>query len=609
MARKFDIEVLIGANDRASSKLKKVTLATAAIATAAVAAAAVLTVAAFKAAKAAGVQELQETKLAAALRNVESASEDGAEKLIALAGALQKTTGFADEQTIAAQAMLATFQLNEIQIAAITPRLLDMAAATEKASGEQADLQAIAIALGKGFTGQAGQLSRYGVVLSDATKKSGDFNAILADLDKNFKGIAEESGETFIGKTRIMDAVLGDLVEKVGAQLIPVFETLIDIVSTRIIPVMEEWIKNNSSFVNEVLPKMVSALLNGLIPALEILFGMISLALTPVKALFSVLGSIATELDKVAVNAAKATAAFRTLSEERLALLKEQRDALLMATEAERKLASEGKLRMSEESADLRELHQLTQAIHFLEVDLADRKLQNRIDNNEAAVQNEIFTAERQKAIDIAVAASQDKQRKKRLKAMQKETAARIQMIDTIAGSMQAGFVSMLKAEDSFATSAKKLFAGVRDTILNMIAELITAEIARFAVVKILGIKEAQTKAVAAHANIPIFGLAIGLAAAAALASAIGGFANGVRNFGGGLAIVGERGPELVDLSRGSSVISNTQTRGVLAGAGGGGLTFIFTGNTVMGDNAIEEFSDIVSDNIMSKVKNLINVS
>jgi len=41
--------------------------------------------------------------------------------------------------------------------------------------------------------------------------------------------------------------------------------------------------------------------------------------------------------------------------------------------------------------------------------------------------------------------------------------------------------------------------------------------------------------------------------------SLIPGFATGVQNFGGGLAVVGERGPELVNLPRGSDVIPNGQ--------------------------------------------------
>lgn len=46
------------------------------------------------------------------------------------------------------------------------------------------------------------------------------------------------------------------------------------------------------------------------------------------------------------------------------------------------------------------------------------------------------------------------------------------------------------------------------------------------------------------------------------------GFASGVTNFGGGLAVVGESGPELVRLPSGSDVIPNRQTTAMLANAG-----------------------------------------
>ena len=42
--------------------------------------------------------------------------------------------------------------------------------------------------------------------------------------------------------------------------------------------------------------------------------------------------------------------------------------------------------------------------------------------------------------------------------------------------------------------------------------------------------------------------------------SNIPGFANGVQNFSGGLAMVGERGPEMVQLPKGSNVIPNQTT-------------------------------------------------
>lgn len=47
--------------------------------------------------------------------------------------------------------------------------------------------------------------------------------------------------------------------------------------------------------------------------------------------------------------------------------------------------------------------------------------------------------------------------------------------------------------------------------------------------------------------------------------------ASGANNYGGGVTLVGERGPEIVDLPRGSNVYSATQSANALRNAGGGG--------------------------------------
>lgn len=56
------------------------------------------------------------------------------------------------------------------------------------------------------------------------------------------------------------------------------------------------------------------------------------------------------------------------------------------------------------------------------------------------------------------------------------------------------------------------------------------------------------------------------VAIGALLQKAIPGFAVGVQNFAGGLAVVGERGPELVRLPRGSDVIPNSRLGGIEGG-------------------------------------------
>ena len=60
------------------------------------------------------------------------------------------------------------------------------------------------------------------------------------------------------------------------------------------------------------------------------------------------------------------------------------------------------------------------------------------------------------------------------------------------------------------------------------------------------------------------------------------GLANGTSNFAGGLAIVGEQGPELVDLPTGSAVIPNDRI-------GGGGVTVNVTGNVVRDEQALAD--------------------
>lgn len=70
----------------------------------------------------------------------------------------------------------------------------------------------------------------------------------------------------------------------------------------------------------------------------------------------------------------------------------------------------------------------------------------------------------------------------------------------------------------------------------------------------------------------------------------IPGFATGVENFKGGWAMVGERGPELVNLPRGASVVSNQDSKNALGG-GGGGVTNNFNGTINLNSaDAVEAF-------------------
>jgi len=188
-----------------------------------------LAVAIKKSTEAAKKQFIAEAKLIGSLSNVASASEGGATELIKYASELQKVTTFSDENIISGMAMLGTFQLNETQIKAITPRMLDMATATSTAALEGGDLSAIALQLGKAFTGQVSSLTRSGVLIDKTAHKMAlakgsteEFNFILDELDRNFKGMAEQIAKSPVGALLQMENKIDDNVEAIGTRMIPI---------------------------------------------------------------------------------------------------------------------------------------------------------------------------------------------------------------------------------------------------------------------------------------------------------------------------------------------------------------------------------------------------
>jgi len=118
---------------------------------------------------------------------------------------------------------------------------------------------------------------------------------------------------------------------------------------------------------------------------------------------------------------------------------------------------------------------------------------------------------------------------------------------------------------------------GLFDSIFSSVGSQIQ-QLGKFLIesgVKIAAAKKAFTKLLAS----PLASIAVGVALVAfgaILKSVVGkkpqGFATGTRNFSGGTAIVGERGPELIGLPRGASVTPNAQSNAILNGASSGGF-------------------------------------
>lgn len=123
--------------------------------------------------------------------------------------------------------------------------LLNLAQDISIATGR--DLASVSIALSRASQGQFTALSRLGIPLDDATKKSKDFDKVLELLNDQFGGAAEAAANTFGGQLKILGGQFGEIVESIGAALLPYLERfskfLVDNVAPavqRIVTVMGE---------------------------------------------------------------------------------------------------------------------------------------------------------------------------------------------------------------------------------------------------------------------------------------------------------------------------------------------------------------------------------
>ena len=122
--------------------------------------------------KAFDTQAQAEAKLLTALNGNEAAFKSLKEQ----AQELQKVTLFGDEQTIAAQSMLATMGLEEEAIKRLTPLIQDMATA------KGMDLVAAADLVAKSVGSSTNALSRYGIQIEGAVGSSDRLDSAVEAL-------------------------------------------------------------------------------------------------------------------------------------------------------------------------------------------------------------------------------------------------------------------------------------------------------------------------------------------------------------------------------------------------------------------------------------------
>lgn len=175
-----------------------------------------------------------ETKLEAVLGNVKSIAVGGTEaianakaQLMSVASDIQRVGVIGDEVTLAGMQQLATFQLSADQIATLSTGMTDLLAQQKGLNASQEDAVSIANLIGKAMNGNAGALTRVGIIMTDNQKKmlqTGDATqraAVLAEILKdNVGGVNAALADTSQGKIQQFSNAWGDMKEEVGKHIL-----------------------------------------------------------------------------------------------------------------------------------------------------------------------------------------------------------------------------------------------------------------------------------------------------------------------------------------------------------------------------------------------------
>ena len=268
---------------------------------------------------------------------VKSAIEDEKAQ-IALATSLKNVTGATDAQIAAVESQITQTSLltglTDDELRPSLDRLLRstqnvskaqelQSLAIDVAAGSGKSLQAVSEALGKAYDGNFGALKKLGVPIDENIIKTKDFDAAQQALAATFGGQAAAQADTFAGKMQrlqvafdegketvgsfVLDAMtplvsgivnnvipaIGNLSDRIGKNLKPVFDDIAVFVKETLIPNMKLlW----DFLVNVLIPsivKTVTPIIKGLFSAFDSVAGAIKDNEDKLKPLFDLFKAIA----------------------------------------------------------------------------------------------------------------------------------------------------------------------------------------------------------------------------------------------------------------------------------------------------------------------------
>ena len=186
-----------------------------------------------KAVQAAMEDERSQALLAKQLQTTFGASDqliDSTERLIS---AQQLLTGESDINLRSALGNLTRATGDYTQATGLLITAQNISAATGK------DLEAVSISLGKASMGNFTALKKLGVPLDENVIKSKDFSKVLDVLNTTFAGASATAADTFGGRLKIVRGQFGEIVETIGAALLPYLDKFAKFLTDKVAPAVQ----------------------------------------------------------------------------------------------------------------------------------------------------------------------------------------------------------------------------------------------------------------------------------------------------------------------------------------------------------------------------------
>lgn len=210
----------------------------------------------------AGEKEIAATRLASIARTVTKATEGEIRSLKALANQYQETTTLGNSVVEMGLSQLLSFGVTAKEAGLLSSSLNDLTVANAGVDASGRDAINSANMMGKALTGQAGALSRAGVLLDARQKKliqegnqAQRVAALIEIMDANYGGLAESMGKTARGINQIKTNKIADLRAEIGSELLPAINNVKDATI--------EWysfILKNSAGVSQGISKVASGI-------------------------------------------------------------------------------------------------------------------------------------------------------------------------------------------------------------------------------------------------------------------------------------------------------------------------------------------------------------